>query len=119
MGERWKTPGKAVPVLHLFSARVALRATPAKKAAPKKADPHSVRAGDLPREAGDVGSCHETFLVAGEYEAIYTDASEYGLGAAAEVVPASGANETAAGWLGRPDGTDAPVAEDGAESDGA
>jgi len=71
-------------------------------------------------DSADVGVWHETFLVrAGEYEAIYTDMPEYGLGSAAELVPASGANETAAGRLGRTDGTDVPVAADSAEPDNA
>lgn len=65
----------------------------------------------------DVGIWHETFLVReGEYEAIYVNMPEYGLGDAAELVPASGSDETAAGRLGRTEGDDAPVAEDGTET---
>lgn len=71
------------------------------------------RSGD-----GDVGVWHETFLVRNnEYEAIYVNMPEYGLGDAGELVPASGTDETAAGRIGRTDGRDAPVAEDGTPID--
>lgn len=71
------------------------------------------------RGDGDVGVWHEAFLVRdGEYEAIYVNMPEYGLGDAAQLVPASGTDQTAAGRLGRTDGRDAPVAEDGTPIDG-
>ena len=62
---------------------------------------------------GDVGIWHETFLVReGEYEAVYNNMPPFGLGSVAELVPASGQFETAAGRLGRTDGDDAPPDED-------
>lgn len=63
---------------------------------------------------GDVGIWHETFLVRdGEYETIYNNMPPFGLGNVAELVPASGRSETAAGRLGRIEGDDAAVSEDG------
>ena len=48
------------------------------------------------RSQGDVGIWHETFLVrAGEYESIYSGMPPYGLGAAASLVPVTGALESA------------------------
>jgi len=45
---------------------------------------------------GDVGIWHETYLVrAGQYEAIYSGMPPFGLGAAAELVPATEATERA------------------------
>nr|WP_281403173.1 DUF4188 domain-containing protein [Sulfitobacter aestuariivivens] len=44
----------------------------------------------------DVGIWHETYLVRdGAYEAIYTGMPEYGLGKAAQLVPATGSREAA------------------------
>lgn len=64
--------------------------------------------------SGDVGIWHETFLVRdGEYEAVYNNMPPFGLGEFAELVPASGRFETAAGRLGRPRDDDPPVDEDG------
>jgi hypothetical protein len=63
-----------------------------------------------------VGIWHETYLVrAGEYETVYRHMPASGLGAAegSELVPATGARESAADRLGRSDGGDAPVAADG------
>jgi hypothetical protein len=63
---------------------------------------------------GDVGIWHETFRVrAGEYECVYNNMPAYGLGKAAELVPASGRRATASGRLGVTDGSDAPVTEAG------
>ena len=51
---------------------------------------------------GDVGIWHETYHVnAGAYEAIYNNMPVYGLGAAGQLVPATGRLETAAGRLGK------------------
>jgi hypothetical protein len=63
---------------------------------------------------GDVGIWHETFLIRdSEYEAVYNNMPPYGLGEVADLVPASGRQETAAGRLNRTDGDDAAVTEDG------
>lgn len=63
---------------------------------------------------GDVGIWHETFLIRdGEYEAVYNNMPPFGLGDTVELVPASGQYETAAGRLGRTEGDDAAVDEDG------
>jgi hypothetical protein len=68
---------------------------------------------------GDVGIWHETFLVRdGEYETVYNNMPPFGLGAASDIVPASGSHETAAGRLGRTDGDDAAVTTDGAVDTG-
>lgn len=51
---------------------------------------------------GDVGIWHETYQVeAGAYEAIYQNMPAYGLGAAGQLVPATGHRETAAGRMGK------------------
>jgi len=48
------------------------------------------------RSRGDVGIWHETYLVrAGQYEAIYSGMPAHGLGAASQLVPASGRKESA------------------------
>lgn len=66
---------------------------------------------------GDVGIWHETFLVRdGEYEAVYNNMPPFGLGDAADLVPASGHRETAAGRLGRTAGEDAPVDSSGGDA---
>lgn len=45
---------------------------------------------------GDVGIWHETYLVkAGQYEAVYSGMPPFGLGRAGELVPATGALESA------------------------
>jgi hypothetical protein len=63
---------------------------------------------------GDVGIWHETFLVRdGEYESVYNNMPPFGLGEIAELAPASGQFETASGRLGRTEGDDAAVNEDG------
>jgi hypothetical protein len=60
---------------------------------------------------GDVGIWHETYLIpAGHYEAIYNNMPRVGLGAAGELVPASGRKETAPGRLGREEPEQEPVA---------
>lgn len=67
---------------------------------------------------GDVGIWHETFLVRdGEYEAVYNNMPPFGLGSVVELSPATGRLETAAGRLGRTQGNDAPVGEDGTVTD--
>lgn len=66
---------------------------------------------------GDVGIWHETFLVEdGQYEAVYNNMPPFGLGTVGELVPASGRLESAAGRLGRTQGDDAPVNEDGSQA---
>lgn len=63
---------------------------------------------------GDVGIWHETFLVeSGQYEAVYGNMPPYGLGAAADLVPALGRRRTAAGRLGLTEGDDTPMVEEG------
>jgi hypothetical protein len=60
---------------------------------------------------GDVGIWHETFLVReGEYETVYNNMPPHGLGASdgSELVDATGRRQSAAGRLGRTDGTDTP-----------
>jgi Domain of unknown function (DUF4188) len=59
---------------------------------------------------GDVGIWHETYRIrAGEFEALYNNMPAFGLGQASTLVPASGRYRTAAGRLGKTDGSDAPV----------
>jgi hypothetical protein len=56
-----------------------------------------------------VGIWHETYLVkAGAYETLYTNMPPYGLGAAGKLVPAKGRMQSAAGRVGRTDGSDRP-----------
>ncbi len=51
----------------------------------------------------------ETYLVkAGEYETLYANMPPYGLGAAGRLVPAKGRMPSAAGRVGRSDGSDRP-----------
>ena len=62
---------------------------------------------------GDVGIWHETYLVrAGEYEAIYGNMPEFGLARAAGWAAAEGGRATAAGRLGKTDGSDDPLREE-------
>jgi Monooxygenase af470-like len=50
---------------------------------------------------GDVGICHETYLVpAGRYECVYNNMPPIGLGMATSLVPAAGRKATAAGRAG-------------------
>jgi hypothetical protein len=57
---------------------------------------------------------HETYLVrAGEYETVYDDVPAYGLGEVGDLVPAAGSRRSAAGRLGRTDGTDVAADESG------
>ena len=52
------------------------------------------------RSRGDVGIWHETYQVrAGEYEVFYSGMPEHGLGAAANLIPATGRRETARGRI--------------------
>ena len=68
---------------------------------------------------GDIGIWHETFLVrAGEYECIYNNVPLRGLAKASKHIDAVGPAGTAMGRLGRTDGSDAPVSEDGTERGG-
>jgi len=63
-------------------------------------------------KSGDVGIWHETFLVrAGDHESVYVNMPPFGLGAATELVPASGERETASDRLGRDSGEE-PTDED-------
>jgi hypothetical protein len=65
---------------------------------------------------GDIGIWHETFLVRdGEYECVYNNMPLRGLAKASTHIDAVGQARTAMGRLGRTDGSDAPVSEDGAE----
>ncbi len=59
----------------------------------------------LVRDSGDVGIYHETYRVrAGEYETVYGNMPEFGLGAAARHVPVTKRTQTAATRIGdRPD----------------
>jgi hypothetical protein len=53
------------------------------------------------KSRGDVGIWHETFLVrAGEYECVYSGMPRIGLGAAGELLPATGRSEAARGRIG-------------------
>ena len=55
----------------------------------------------LAKSRGDVGIWHETYQVrAGEYETVYSGMPEWGLGAASELQPATGKQESARGRLG-------------------
>jgi hypothetical protein len=63
-----------------------------------------------------VGIWHETYVVdPDEYETAYSNMPPHGLAAAdgTEVVPASDRRNTAAGRMGRTDGTDSPFRDDG------
>ena len=52
------------------------------------------------RSRGDVGIWHETYQVrAGEYECVYSGMPAFGLGAAAELEPATGKRESARGRM--------------------
>ena len=52
-------------------------------------------------QGGDVGIWHETFLVrADDHESVYVNMPPFGLGAATELVPATGERETALDRLG-------------------
>jgi hypothetical protein len=54
---------------------------------------------------GSVGIFHETYLVAaGQYESVYANMPEFGLGLAGRVVPAVGRMQSAKTRLGRMDG---------------
>lgn len=65
---------------------------------------------------GDIGIWHETFLVrAGEYECVYNNVPLRGLTKASKHIDAVGRASTAMGRLGRTDGSDAPVSDDGTE----
>ena len=65
---------------------------------------------------GDIGIWHETFLVrAGEYECIYNNMPLRGLAKASRQIDAVGRAGTAMGRLGRTDGSDGPVSDDGNE----
>jgi hypothetical protein len=64
----------------------------------------------------DIGIWHETYVVrAGDYECVYNNMPRFGLARAAETLTAEGRHTSAAGRLGRTDGTDAPIAPDGRE----
>ena len=66
---------------------------------------------------GDVGIWHETFKVAdGQYEGVYNNMPAFGLAKASKMIPASGRHASAAGRIGRTDGSDALVDEHGAVS---
>jgi hypothetical protein len=63
---------------------------------------------------GDIGIWHETYKVrAGEYEAIYNNMPDYGLGRAGKLVPAAGYKNTAAGRITGADAGEAPVTPEG------
>jgi hypothetical protein len=65
---------------------------------------------------GDLGIWHETFHVrAGDYECVYNNTPLRGLAKAARHADAVGHAASAMGRLGRSDGSDAPIADDGTE----
>jgi Domain of unknown function (DUF4188) len=65
---------------------------------------------------GDVGIWHETYIVkAGNYECVYNNMPRFGLAKVATMQDAQGSLESAAGRLGRTDGTDGPISPDGLE----
>jgi len=67
-------------------------------------------------EGGDVGIWHETFRVrAGDHESVYVNMPPSGLGAATELVPATGERETASDRLGSTTGGE--PTDDGAGDD--
>lgn len=75
---------------------------------------------DGTKEDAAVGIWHETYVIdPDEYETVYNNMPPHGLAASdnTEIVPASDQRDTAAGRLGRTDGTDSPlqhpVQEDG------
>lgn len=60
--------------------------------------------------SGDVGIWHETYLVSdGQYEAVYGNMPECGLGLAGKLIPAAGQAGSAKGRLRKTDGNDQPV----------
>jgi hypothetical protein len=76
--------------------------------------PYWVRFNKEIRSNGDIGIWHETYLVrAGEYEAIYNNMPLHGLAKAAGQRDALGRQQSAAGRLGRSDGSDAPIDTEG------
>lgn len=67
---------------------------------------------DGTKEDATVGIWHETYLVdPDQYETVYNNMPPHGLAASddTEIVPASAKRYTAAGRLGRTDGTDSPL----------
>lgn len=69
------------------------------------------------QDRSDVGLWHETYLVrAGEYETVYSNMPPIGLGAAADLRPATGRRKTAAGRLGLTEGDDMAYDEEGVEA---
>jgi hypothetical protein len=66
---------------------------------------------------GDVGIWHETYVVrAGDYECVYNNMPAFGLARAAGSIDAIGQRASAAGRLGKSDGSDAPISPDGSET---
>ena len=64
-------------------------------------------------ESESVGIWHETYAVkAGSYEAIYRNCPPLGLGAASELVPATGREKTASGRMGAEDPAEYPEEAD-------
>jgi hypothetical protein len=71
---------------------------------------------DGTKDDAAVGIWHETYIIdPNEYETVYNNMPPHGLAASddTEIVPASNQRNTAAGRMGRTDGTDAPVQQDG------
>lgn len=67
---------------------------------------------DGTKEDAAVGIWHETYVVdSDEYETVYNNMPPHGLAASdgAEIVSASDERKTAAGRIGRTDGTDSPL----------
>lgn len=67
-------------------------------------------------EDAAVGIWHETYLVdPDEYETVYNNIPPFGLAAseATEIIPAADQHNTAAGRLGRTDGSDSPLENSG------
>jgi hypothetical protein len=70
---------------------------------------------DGTKDDAAVGIWHETYVIdPDEYETVYNNMPPHGLAArnGTDIVPASDRRTTAAGRLGRTDGTDTPVHED-------
>ncbi len=78
--------------------------------------PYWVKFNKKIASSGDIGVWHETFQVrSGQYECVYTNMPPFGLGKVSTRVDAEGQNATAAGRLGKSDGSDAPVSAQGEE----
>lgn len=112
LGVRTRWGGRNIEVIQYWRAFEKLHAYA------RTADAEHLPAwAEFNRKVGDTGSVgiwHETYLVKdGQYEAVYRNMPRYGLAEASSAVPATGRRKTAAGRLGRSEGTDAPVDDRG------